>query len=511
MTSSPARLAISFRRVTKRFPGVVALSDVSLDILPGELHAIVGENGAGKSTLMKCLSGAIADYQGELLVRGRPVRFRGATDSQRAGIGMIHQELNLVDELSAAANIFLGREKLGRFGLLNDRAMEQAAGELLRQLQCDVAPRQRVGRLRVGDQQLVEIAKTLSLAADVLIMDEPTSALSEAEAARLFRVIERLRGQGVTILYISHKMDEIFRLADRITVLRDGQLVRTVVRAETTPREITHWMVGRQIEETDLRQPRTPGDVVLQVRGLSLPWPGHVWQWRLRNVGFTLRRGEILGLAGLMGAGRTELLECLFGANPLGPQGEILLEGRPAMFRHPAQAMRAGIALVTEDRKRLGIFANLDVGRNITMCRLDEATRFGWLSVRREQAMARQAAQRLGVKTPELTAPVTSLSGGNQQKAIVGRWLLTRPKVLLLDDPTRGVDVGAKADLYRIMDRLCRDGLGIILTSSELPELLTLCDRILVLCEGRATGELRRAEATEQRIMELATQRPPRP
>jgi ABC-type sugar transport system ATPase subunit len=507
MNSSATDPVISFRRVTKRFPGVVALRDVSLDVVAGELHAIVGENGAGKSTLMKCLSGLIADFEGKMLVRGRPVHFRGITDSQRAGISIIHQELNLVDELSAAANIFLGREKLGPFGLLDDRAMEGAAGELLRQLQCEVAPRTPVGRLRVGDQQLVEIAKALSLAADILIMDEPTSALSEAEAARLFRVIGRLRGQGVTILYISHKMDEVFRLADRITVLRDGQLVRTVARTDTTAREITHLMVGRQIEETDLGQPRTPGEAVLQVRGLSLPWPGHAARWRLRDINFTLRRGEILGVAGLMGAGRTELLECLFGSSPQSPQGEILLEGRPVAFRRPAQAMRAGVALVTEDRKRLGIFANLDVGRNISLCRLEEVTRFGWLNCRRERAMAGGAAEQLGVKTPDLATPITSLSGGNQQKAIVGRWLLTRPKVLLLDDPTRGVDVGAKADLYRIMDGLCRDGLGIVLTSSELPELLTLCDRIIVLCEGRMTGELHRGEATEQRIMELATQR----
>jgi ABC-type sugar transport system ATPase subunit len=508
MPSPPTEPVVSFRCLTKRFPGVVALRDVSFDVAPGELHAVVGENGAGKSTLMKCLSGLIGDFEGEMLVRGRSARFRGVTDSQQAGISMIHQELNLVDELSAAANIFLGREKLGPFRLLDDRAMERAAGELLRRLQCEVPPRTPVGRLRVGDQQLVEIAKALSLAADILIMDEPTSALTEAEAARLFRVIEQLRGQGATILYISHKMDEVFRLADRITVLRDGQVVRTLARVETTPREITHLMVGRQIEETDLGEPRTPGEMILRVSGLSLPWPGHAARWRLRDVHFALRRGEILGIAGLMGAGRTELLECLFGSSPQMPEGEILLEGRPALFRRPADAMRAGMALVTEDRKRLGIFANLDVGRNISLCRLEEAARFGWLDGRRERAMARGAADELGVKTPGLATPITSLSGGNQQKAIVGRWLLTRPKVLLLDDPTRGVDVGAKADLYRIMDRLCREGLGILLTSSELPELLTLCDRILVLCEGRMTGELCRGEATEERIMELATRRP---
>lgn len=503
----PAEPVISIRHVTKRFPGVVALRDVTVDVAQGQLHAFVGENGAGKSTLMKCLSGVVTDYEGELAIRGRAVRFRGTTDAQRTGVGIIHQELNLVEQLSAAANIFLGRERTNRLGLLDDRAMERAAGELLDQLECRIDPGQRVRELRVGDQQLIEIAKALSLDTDILIMDEPTSALTEAEVARLFRVIQRLRDRGVTILYISHKMDEVFRLADRISVMRDGQLVRTLARAETNPREITHLMVGREIEQTGLG-PRTPGDVILEVEKLSLPWPGHARQWRLRDISFSLRRGEILGVAGLMGAGRTELLECLFGSSADSPIGTVRLEGRPVRFRHPAEAMRAGVALVTEDRKRLGLFSNLSVGHNITLCMLKEATRLGLVRAARERAMAQDTVEQLGVKTPGIDTPITSLSGGNQQKAIIGRWLLARPKVLLLDDPTRGVDVGAKAELYQLMDRLCREGLGILVTSSELPELLTLCDRILVLCEGRQTGELARSEATEQRIMELATQRP---
>lgn len=502
-----AEAVISIRHVTKRFPGVVALRDVTVDVAQGQLHAFVGENGAGKSTLMKCLSGVITDYEGELAIRGRTVHFRGTTDAERAGVGIIHQELNLVEQLSAAANIFLGRERVNRLGLLDDRAMERAAGELLDQLECRIDPGQRVRELRVGDQQLIEIAKALSLDTDILIMDEPTSALTESEVARLFRVIERLRSRGVTILYISHKMDEVFRLADRISVMRDGQLVRTLARGETNPREITHLMVGREIEQTDLG-PRTPGDVILEVEKLSLPWPGHARQWRLRDISFTLRRGEILGVAGLMGAGRTELLECLFGSSADSPIGTIRLEGREVRFRHPAEAMRAGVALVTEDRKRLGLFSNLSVGHNITLCMLEEATRLGLIRAARERAMAEDTVEQLGVRTPGIDTPITSLSGGNQQKAIIGRWLLARPKVLLLDDPTRGVDVGAKAELYHLMDRLCREGLGILVTSSELPELLTLCDRILVLCEGHQTGELARSEATEQRIMELATQRP---
>jgi ABC-type sugar transport system ATPase subunit len=302
-------------------------------------------------------------------------------------------------------------------------------------------------------------------------------------------------------------MEEVFRLADRITVLRDGRLVRTVERMRTTPREVTHLMVGREIEETHLDQPRAPGPVVLEVRSLSLPWPGHARGWRLKDVSFSLRRGEILGFAGLMGAGRTELLECLFGSSPEPPSGEIALDGRPAMFRHPAEAKEAGVALVTEDRKRLGLFAQMSVGENITICTLREMLSAGFVSGRIERRAAEQSVETLAVKTSGVDSAITSLSGGNQQKCIIGRWLLTRPKVLLLDDPTRGVDVGAKAELYRLMDRLCRDGLGIIVTSSELPELLAVCDRILVLCEGRLTGQFSRAEATEQRIMEAATNR----
>src|SRR5262245_5393634 len=481
---------IAIEHVTKRFPGVVALDDVSFDIRAGELHAVVGENGAGKSTLMKILAGVLTDYDGRLLLRGEPVRFTGTRAAEDAGVSIIHQELNLVEELSVASNIFLGREKCGLFGLLDDRARVLVASELFARLDCEIDPRRPVRELRTGDQQLVEIAKALSLESEILIMDEPTSALTEAEVARLFRVIDRLRQRGVTILYISHKMDEVFRLADRITVLRDGRHIRTLDRAATTPRAVTHLMVGREIEAIDLGGERRPGEVVLEVQHLSLPWTGHARQWRLRDISFVLRRGEVLGVAGLMGAGRTELLECLFGASPEPPRGRILLEGREVKFGHPAEAKGAGIALVTEDRKRLGLFGEMTVRENITICTLLEAVRGFLVSSGRERRLATGCIQRLGVKTAGPEAAVTSLSGGNQQKAIIGRWLLTRPKVLLLDDPTRGVDVGAKAELYRLIDGLCREGLAVIVTSSELPELLTLSDRILVLCEGRVPGHL---------------------
>jgi ABC-type sugar transport system ATPase subunit len=339
--------------------------------------------------------------------------------------------------------------------------------------------------------------------------------------SRLYRVIERLRKRGVTILYISHKMDEIFHLADRITVLRDGRLVKTLDRSATNPQEVTHLMVGREIESVDFGGERSAGEVLLRVDNLSLPWPGHARGWRLKDVSFELRRGEVLGFAGLMGAGRTELLECLFGAAAEKPQGRIELlidspvgrrpQERPSptlqevAFRHPREATAAGIALVTEDRKRLGLFAAMNVGENISICTLRETGAAGFINRTREWKMAAETAQRLAVKTAGLGAPITALSGGNQQKCIIGRWLQTQPRILLLDDPTRGVDVGAKAELYRLIDGLVKQGIGVIMTSSELPELLTVCDRILVLAEGRLTASFNRGEATEQKIMEAAT------
>jgi ribose transport system ATP-binding protein len=504
MQAGLATAAISISHITKAFPGVVALEDVSLEISSGELHAICGENGAGKSTLMKILSGVITQYDGELHVRGTPVQFRNTRDAEVSGISMIHQELNLVDELSVAANLFLGRE-LSRWGILDDRRMETTARELLAELDCDFDVRTPAGQLRVGDQQLIEIAKSLALESEILIMDEPTSALTESEVERLYRVIEKLRQRKVTILYISHKMEEVFRLSDRITVLRDGRWVSTLSRTETTPREVTHLMVGREIENVNLGDPRPAGKTLLEVRNLSLPWPGHARKWRLRDISFQVSPGEIVGFAGLMGAGRTELLECLFGASREPPEGEILLAGEPVHFRHPAEAKRAGVALVTEDRKRLGLFSLMSVGENITICTLRQVTQGGLIQQRRDAELAQSMVQRLSIRTSGLTESIMSLSGGNQQKCLIGRWLLTRPRVLLLDDPTRGVDVGAKAELYRLMDALCREGLAILLTSSELPELLTVCDRILVLSEGKLTGEFTREEATEQKIMEAAT------
>jgi ribose transport system ATP-binding protein len=505
VTGHDTAQAVVMRGITKRFPGVVALDDVTLEVRRGELHAICGENGAGKSTLMKILSGVYRPDEGTLEIGGQPVTLEGTRDAERAGIAIIHQELALVEDLSVAANVFLGREKRTLLGLLDDRAMHAECGRLLAALECPVASDTRTGSLRVGDQQLVEIAKALSLDASIVVMDEPTSALTEAESARLERTIRRLLDGGTTILYISHKLEEVFRLADRITVLRDGRHVRTVARADTTPREITGWMVGRELADHAFRHARSRGPTLLEVRNLTLPWPDHPRGYRLADVSFDLHAGEILGVAGLMGAGRTELLETIFGAGDTTWTGSIRLDGEPVRFRHPREACDARIAMVTEDRKRLGLFPDLDVAGNVSLCSLGDALRGGLLSRRREEQLVAGPIRETGVKTPGPHAAITGLSGGNQQKCIIGRWLLTRPRVLLLDDPTRGIDVGAKAELYALIDGLCREGLGVVLTSSELPELLTLADRIIVLAEGRLTGEFSRAEATEQKIMEAAT------
>jgi ABC-type sugar transport system ATPase subunit len=496
---------ISIENISKRFGGTRALHQVSFDVMPGEVHAICGENGAGKSTLMKILSGVITDYDGQLLIDGQPVEFRGTRDAESMGNSIIHQELNLVEQLSISANIFLGREMRSGWIFRDDRQMDHTASEILQSLDCNIPTTRLAGSLRVGDQQLIEIAKALSIHSRIVVMDEPTSALTESEVQRLYRVIAKLRSQGATILYISHKMDEVFDLSDRITVMRDGQFIQTLETKQTNPREITKLMVGRDIESLDLGPRPERGEKVLEVRNLSLAWPGHARGYRLKDISLDLHRGEVLGIAGLMGAGRTELLECLFGASTIPPTGEILLDGDSIMPRHPSEAKRSGLALVTEDRKRLGIFSNMNVGRNLSICAMHDTTVGPLLSYNKERYAGDEMVAKLKIKTASLEAPIGSLSGGNQQKCIVGRWLLTNPKVLLLDDPTRGVDVGAKAELYRVIRGLCNDGLGVIVTSSELPELLTLSDRIMVLSEGRKTAEFAIADATQERIMEAAT------
>jgi ABC-type sugar transport system ATPase subunit len=495
------------RNISKSFGGVHALRDVSLEAHAGEVHAVCGENGAGKSTLMKILAGAITGYDGSIELGGRAVAFAGPREAEDAGIRIIYQELNLVPDLTVAANIFLGRERTSAPGWLDDRTMEAEARRLFDRLGAPVPPRARLGDLRIGDQQMVEIAKALAFAAEVVIMDEPTSALSDAEVARLFRVIADLKAAGSCVLYISHKMNEVFTLADRVTVLRDGRFVATASRSETTPDQVVRWMVGREIAALDYQPHHVADRSVLSVRGLSLPSPPDSGRPSLSGVSFDLRAGEVLGVAGLLGAGRTELLEALFGASPEPPGGETLLDGNPVRFRRPSEAIAAGVALVTEDRKTLGLFNDMTVAENVTIAALG---RFrlpgGFISRRREGAGVAGKMTQLAIKADGPAAAVTSLSGGNQQKCILARWLLTDPRVLLLDEPTRGIDVGAKSEIYALIRRLAASGMAVVMTSSELPELLAVSDRILVLCEGRVTALIPRAEATEEAIMHAATQ-----
>jgi ABC-type sugar transport system ATPase subunit len=384
--------------------------------------------------------------------------------------------------------------------------MEAEARRLFERLGAAITPRAMVGDLRIGDQQMVEIAKALAFDAAIVIMDEPTSALSDAEVARLFRVIDDLRRHGTTVLYISHKMNEVFTLADQVTVLRDGRFVASAPRGETGPAQVVRWMVGREIAELALEHRPTSAAPILEVEGLSLASPPGSGRPALSDVSFKVRPGEVLGIAGLLGAGRTELLEALFGASPLAPSGTVRLDGRDGRFRLPAEAIAAGIALVTEDRKNLGLFDQMTVAENITIGHLGAMKRGGLVDRRAEGRAVADSIARLAIKTAGGGAAITSLSGGNQQKCILARWLLTEPRVLLLDEPTRGIDVGAKAEIYALIRRLAAQGMAILMTSSELPELLAVSDRILVLCEGRLTAELPRAEATEETIMHAATQ-----
>lgn len=499
-------LRLRMEHVTKRFGGVHALEDVSFEARPGEVHALCGENGAGKSTLMKILAGAITEHGGQILINGQPRKFEGPRDAEDAGIRIIYQELNLVPDLSVAANIFLGREKRNRLGLIDDRAMEAESRRLFETLGTPISPRARVGDLRIGDQQMVEIAKALAFSASVVIMDEPTSALSDAEVERLFRVINDLRKSGTTVLYISHKMNEVFTLSDSVTVLRDGRFVASALRSEIDPAQVVRWMVGREISALHFDEHATFGPPVLTVQNLNLPTPQGSGRPSLQNLSFELRQGEILGIAGLLGAGRTELLEALFGASPDRPTGSIVLNGETLIPRSPSEAIDHGIALVTEDRKNFGLFAELTVRENITICHLDDLAKAGLVRRKAESSAVFESIKNLAIKTDGGEASIISLSGGNQQKCIIARWLLTNPKVLLLDEPTRGIDVGAKAEIYVLMKKLADAGMAIIMTSSELPELLSVCDRILVLCEGRLTANLPRKTASEESIMHAATQ-----
>ncbi len=495
---------LEMRGIRKAFGGVEVLHGVDFDLQRGEVHALVGENGAGKSTLMKILCGVHAVYAGQIFLGGRPVRFRSPRDAEGYGVAVIHQELSLVPDMTVAENLFLGSEPTTRMGTVNHRLMRRQAERLLgERLGLHVDADRPIGELPIGVQQLTEVAKALSRDARILIMDEPTSALAEAEAERLFDIIAQLRNAGVGVVYISHKMDEIYRLANRITVLRDGERVGTAASDGLSRDEMITWMVGRKIDQFFPKRPAQPKEAVLRVEHLTLCQPG-TDKKVVDDVSLAVRGGEIVGLGGLMGCGHTELLGAVFGRFGKRPRGRIWVDGREVPMDRPATAIRAGMALLTNDRKASGLVGTLSALHNITLAALRRAAPGGWVRGGLERRLAEPYVDALGIRLRSLTDDVGTLSGGNQQKVVLAKWLMTRPKVLLLDEPTRGVDVGAKHDLYEQMNQLAAVGIGIVLITSELPELLAMSDRILVMSRGRITAELTREQATQERVMAAA-------
>jgi ABC-type sugar transport system ATPase subunit len=486
---------------------VHALKGVSLELRKGEVLAVMGENGAGKSTLMNILQGAIGSYEGDIYLDGHKVVIHSPVNARNLGIAKIHQELQLVPELTVAENIFLGREPKNSLGLVNFQKMNRETKPYLEALDLSLKPSTQIKGLRMGEQQLIEVAKALSLNASILIMDEPTSALSEAESQKLFSVIRRLSKEGVSIIYISHRMEEIFELTQRITVMRDGEYIATVNTAEVTKEELIQMMVGRSVSDLYPMRSFQSGEEMLSVEKLSFrPFVGSAKK-RLHNVSFTLRQGEVLGIAGLMGAGRTEILECLFGMFPKFTEGRIRLRGKEIQIRSPQKAIEYGISFVTEDRKGQGLVLSRPISENMTLPLLKQLSRWFMLRFGDEEALCRVQMESLKVKASNTMMLAGNLSGGNQQKVVLARWLMMNPDILLLDEPTRGIDVGAKAEIYQLIHKLADEGKSILMVSSELPELIGLCDRIITVCEGRVTGEFLGTEATPEKLLAAATLR----
>jgi len=502
--TAPGDIVLEATRISKSFPGVRALDDVSLTLRSGRLTALLGENGAGKSTLMNVIAGVTKADAGEVRLAGETVHFGSPREARDAGIAMIYQELNLVPNLTVSENIFLGHEPLNRLGLIDFAKMNDGAAALLDRLDLAVEPDTLLGQLRVGQQQVVEIAKALSREARVLIMDEPTSAITEREIEILFGIVEKLKQQGVAIAYITHKLEELARIGDDAVIMRDGRLVGSGPLTDLGRDDIVRMMVGRAASERSKRPAVAGGREALRVEALSLAHPSRPGGFVFRDVSFSARHGEVLGLFGLMGAGRTELLETLFGLHASDSSGRLFVDGRAVDIRSPGDAIALGIGLAPEDRKSEGLVLGMSVAENISLACLSRFEHHGFIDAAAERRMAGESVARFRVKTPSLGQAVRNLSGGNQQKVILGKWLATEPSILLLDEPTRGIDVNAKHEIYRLIHELSDRGLAVIVVSSELPEILFVADRLIVMCEGSKTAEFGYADADEENVLQAA-------
>ena len=491
---------LEMRDIHKSFPGVQALRGVGLAVRPGTVHGVMGENGAGKSTLMKVAIGLYRPDSGTITLRGKHVVFDSVHDALSQGISMIHQEMSPLPHMTVAQNIFLGREMKNRFGLIDHRGIDEAAGAMLRDLKINISPRQIMGKLSVAQMQLVEIAEAVSRKADLIIMDEPTSAITEKEVAHLFSIIRDLKQRGVAVIYITHKMDEVFAITDEVSVYRDGEFVGREDSTNLTRESLIKMMVGRTIDQFFQKENATFGAPVVEVEGLTR----HGY---FTDISFKVREGEIFGVAGLIGAGRTEVMESLFGVSPK-QAGVVKVRGKIVKIESPYDAIRHGIAFLTEDRKRSGLYLNLSVRDNITMPSLRNNLNALFINHRALRKLCTDAVGALTIRTPSLDQLVMFLSGGNQQKVLVSRWLATVPTLLIMDEPTRGIDVATKSEIYKIMSSLAKSGKAIILISSEMPEILAMSDRIMVMHEGRNVGEISRAEATQEKILHMATGEP---
>lgn len=488
---------LEIKNISKSFYGVSALNDISFDIELGEIHVVIGENGAGKSTLMKIIAGLYQADGGEIILKGQPVRITNPVEAIAHRISMIHQELMPVPYLSVAENVFLGREPRNKAGMLDKKAIVRKTQELFDEMKIEIDPRARMGTLSVAQIQLVEIAKAVSFNSELLIMDEPTSAISDREIGNLYDLVFRLKAQNKAIVFISHKLDEIFKVADRITVLRDGEYIGTKKRSELDKDSLIAMMIGRQLKDVYDKREKCIGETILEVKHLSR-------RGKFEDISFSLKKGEILGIAGLMGAGRTELAEAIFGLNP-SDSGELYIKGKQVQIRSTSDAIKNRIALVPEDRKLLGLNLKDTTGFNISLSVLKLFEKMGALDKKAENDEVDRSISQFGIKVTGRKTPVVSLSGGNQQKVVIAKWMLSKPEILILDEPTRGIDIGAKTEIYKLISTLAGEGKAVIMISSELPEIIGMSDRVLVLSEGRLTGELHEGDISQMEIMKRAT------